>query len=68
MNYCLICKEIVGTTYEVEIKNKLVDASFSGYLCRFCHNKFLDSLHNKGFFKVAKMVNWLKGKDSKRVL
>ena len=66
MDNCIICKELVKERYEVAVNDKSMETSFKGFLCRFCYNKFVDSFHNKGFFKVAKMVNWLKRKDPMR--
>jgi len=68
MNTCLICKELVEDRYEVVVSDKNIDTSIKGFVCRFCYHKFIDSFHDKGFFKVAKIINWLKGKPSMRVL
>ena len=68
MDNCTICKELVENRYEVKVNDKTMDTSFKGFLCRFCYNKFIDSYYNKGFFKVAKMVNWLKKKDNLRAI
>lgn len=65
---CLICKEFVEARYEMEVKDKNIDTSIKGFVCRFCYNKFVDSFYDKGFFKVAKMVNWLKRKDPMRAI
>lgn len=67
MHHCLVCKEFVEQRFEVEIKDKEIDTAFSGFVCRFCYNKFLESFHNKGFFKVAKMIHWLKGKEPSKL-
>lgn len=63
---CLVCKEFVEDRFEVEVRDKNVDTSFTAHVCRFCYNKFLESHHNQGFFKVAKMVNWLRKKPPMR--
>ncbi len=69
MENCLICKEFVGEDrFRVKVTDNRLDTGASGCLCRFCYNKFIDSYNNRGFFKVAKMVNWLKGKDPMRVI
>jgi len=52
-----------NSRYEIQVKDSSIGTSMDGLLCRFCYNKFIESYHNKGFFKVAKMINWLKKKD-----
>lgn len=68
MEHCLICKEIVEKRFEVKVSDSSVDSGVNGFLCRFCYNKFLDSFYDRGFFKIAKMVNWMKRKDPLRVI
>jgi hypothetical protein len=68
MQNCIVCKEFADERFEVEVKDKVVDTSIKGFVCRFCYNKFVDSFYNRGFFKVAKMVNWLKKKYHMRAI
>ena len=68
MRTCLVCKELVGERYTVQVKDTSIETHLSGHLCRFCYQKFIDSYHNKGFFKVVKMINWLKKKPHMRVM
>jgi len=65
--WCIICKEFTGgERYEIEVNDKNVDTKINALLCRFCYNKIVESSHHKGFFKLAKMINWVKKKDSMR--
>lgn len=68
MQNCIVCKEFTEDRYELQVKDMKMDTTVSSFVCRFCYNKFIDSFHNKGFFKVAKMVNWLKKKDPMRLI
>ncbi|MBI4182060.1 MAG: hypothetical protein HY520_03785 [Candidatus Aenigmarchaeota archaeon] len=67
-HYCIICKELASDQFQVEVKDTRIRTSLSGRLCRFCYFKFVDSFHHRGFFKVAKMVNWIRKKDPLRVI
>jgi len=68
MDFCIICKDIAENKYEVTVKNKALDITIRGYLCRHCFNKFIQSHNNEGFFKIAKFITWVKEKrDSMRI-
>ena len=62
-HFCLVCKELVEPKYEVSVRDTEMDTELTGVLCRFCYHKFVDSFHNRGFFKIHKMINWAKKKD-----
>jgi hypothetical protein len=67
MLYCLICKEITQERYLLKVKDTRLDVGIKGHVCRHCFKKFIESHHNKGFFKIYKFLAWVKNKrDSAR--
>ena len=68
MDFCIVCKDIAESRYEVKVKDSGLDIGVRGFLCRHCYNKFINSYHDKGFFKIAKLITWVKEKkDSMRI-
>lgn len=68
MDFCIICKDIAESRYEVKVKDSRLNIAVNACLCRHCFNKFIESYHNKGFFKIAKFITWVKEKrDSMRI-
>ncbi|MBI4020683.1 MAG: hypothetical protein HY369_00400 [Candidatus Aenigmarchaeota archaeon] len=66
--YCIVCKDHVTSRYEVQVRDTAMDTSLQAAVCRFCYHKFVDSFHDRGFFKVGKMLNWIKKRDPQRVV
>lgn len=62
MEFCLICKENVEKLYRVDVTNTETNTVLSGFVCRFCYNKFMDSYYNQGFFRLSKMLGWMNHK------
>lgn len=68
MDFCIVCKDIAENRYGVKVKDNRLDIDISAFLCRHCFNKFIDSHYNRGFFKVARLITWVKEKrDSVRI-
>jgi hypothetical protein len=68
MDFCIVCKDIAENRYEVKVKDSRLNIAINACLCRHCFNKFIDSHHNKGFFKIARLITWVKEKrDSMRI-
>ena len=69
MVYCLVCKDLaMDKRYAVRVSDTRIDNHLHGFICRHCYNKFIDSHHNKGFFKIAKVTAWAKSRrDSMRI-
>lgn len=65
---CLVCKECADDRYAIQVADEEMKTSFQDVLCRFCYNKFVESHNNTGFFKIAKMINWLRKKPYMRVV
>jgi len=63
MPYCIICKNIVKKRYKIKVNDSKIENGITGYLCRDCYNRFLDSYHNKGVFKISGFLGWAKIKD-----
>lgn len=68
MEFCLICKEIVGKRYRVRASDAEQDNRIDGHICRDCWLSFISSQSNEGHFKIMKFRSWIKGdKDGKRL-
>jgi|GEM_PF-1762220 len=69
MTYCIVCKDLAtDRRYSVKVSDIKIDNHLHGFVCRHCYNKFIDSHHNRGFFKVAKLTAWAKSRrDSMRI-
>ena len=50
----------MGDKYRITVQDTHVNNMVEGYLCRECFNRFLSSHHDEGFFKLSKMVGWMK--------
>lgn len=69
MTYCLICKDFaMDKRYSIKVSDTKIENGIDGFVCRHCYNRFVESSANKGFFKVAKLMTWAKGRrDSMRI-
>jgi hypothetical protein len=64
----MICKDIAERRYGVSVWDSRNNVSVKGFLCRHCFNRFIESHHNRGFFKISRLSAWAKEKrDSMRI-
>ncbi len=68
MEFCLVCKEIIGRRYRVRVTDTEQDNRVDGYICRDCWMSFISSHSNERPFRIMKWRSWIKGdKDGKRM-
>jgi hypothetical protein len=68
MPYCIICKEIIDKRYLLKACDSLIKNCIEGHVCRHCFNKLIESKHDKGFFKLARLTSWARHRrDSMRL-
>lgn len=67
--FCIICKEIVDSRYNIEVCDKIHNNCVQGYVCKHCFNRFIESKHHRGPFGISRMTSWAKHKrDTMRAL
>ena len=66
--FCIICKEIVNQRYILKAKDSRLNIGLKALVCRHCFNKLFQSKQNKGYFRISKLMSWVKEKrDSMRL-
>ena len=64
MEFCILCKEIVGKRFSVRVRDKSHNSELTSYVCKDCYDNFRKSHNNEGIFKISQLKGWLKRKTA----